>query len=43
MKKHAKLPSMHIDQCCVELGELYMIWTVDAKDKKKSKCIKYHK
>ena len=27
MKKHAKLPSMHIDNCGVDLGELHMIWT----------------
>ena len=43
MKKHAKLPSMHIDHCCVDLGELYMILTVHGSDHKKSKCIKYHK
>ena len=42
MKKHAKSPSMHIDHCCVDLGELYMILTVHGSDHKKSKCIKYH-
>ena len=34
MKKHAKLPSMHIDHCCVDLGELYMILTVHGSDHK---------
>ena len=43
MKKHAKLHSMHIDHCCVDLGELSMILTVHGSDHKKSKCIKYHK
>ena len=43
MKKHAKLLSMHIDHCYVDLGELYMILTVHGSDHKKSKCINYHK
>ena len=43
MKKHAKLPSMHIDNCWVDLGERHMILTVHGSDHKKSKCIKYHK
>ena len=34
MKKRAKLPSMHIDHCCVDLGELYMILTVHDSDHK---------
>ena len=36
MKKHAKLPSMHINNCWVDLGELYMILTVHGSDHKKS-------
>ena len=28
MKKYAKLPSMHIDNCLVDLAEFYMILTV---------------
>ena len=43
MNRHAKLPSMHIDNCQDDLGELYMILTVHVSDYKKSKCIKYHK
>ena len=43
MNRPAKLPSMHIDNCWVDLCELYMIVTVHGSDHKKSKCIKYHK
>ena len=43
MKKHAKLPRMHIDNFWVDLGELYIILTVHGSNHKKSKCIKYHK
>ena len=39
MRKRAKLTSMHIDNCFVALGELYMILTVHSSDHKKSKCI----
>ena len=35
MKKHAKLPSMHIDNFQVDLGELYIILTVHGSDHKK--------
>ena len=42
-KKNAKLPSMHIDNFWVDLGELYIILTVHGSGHKKSKCIKYHK
>ena len=28
MKKYAKLPTMHIDNCLVDLGEFYMSLTV---------------
>ena len=41
-EKHAKLPSMHIDHCCVDLDELYMILTVHGSDNK-IKMLKYHK
>ena len=37
MNRHEKLPSMHIDNCCVNLGELYMILTVHGSDHKKIK------
>ena len=43
MEHFVALHSMHIDHCCVDLGELYMILTVHGSDHKKSKCIKYHK
>ena len=32
MKKYAKLPSMHIDNCLVDLGEFYMILIVHGSD-----------
>ena len=34
MKKYAKLPSMHIDNCLVDLGEFYIILTVHGSDTK---------
>ena len=34
MNRHAKLPSMHIDNCLVNLGELCMILTVHGSDHK---------
>ena len=34
MKKYAKIPSMHIDNCLVDLGEFYMILTVHVSDYK---------
>ena len=37
MKKYAKLPSMHIDYCLVDLGEFYMILTVHGSDNKNKK------
>ena len=41
MNRHAKLPSMHIDNCWFNLGELCMILTVHGSDHTKSKCIKW--
>ena len=34
MKKYAKLPSMHTDNCLVDLDEFYMILTVHGSDNK---------
>ena len=34
MNRHAKLPSMHIDNCLVNLGKLYMILTAHGSDHK---------
>ena len=34
MYKHAELPGMHIDNCWVDLSELYMILTVHGSDHK---------
>ena len=34
MKKYAKLPRIHINNCLVDLGEFYMILTVHGSDNK---------
>ena len=39
MKKYAKLPSMHIDNCLVDLGEFFMILTVHGSDDKNKNAL----